>query len=222
MSVSIIHEPGPQARARLEGIEALGDAELVALLLGSGGDPQKLAAALLGELGGLWGLVREGVRGVQLDGLNEARKLRLEAALEVGRRAALRECLPVSLVMSSPDRAAAWGRKRLGGLSHEELWMLALDGRHGLLAARRLSQGGAHGCAVGVRDVLRAVLRTGAAGFVLVHNHPSGDPTPSAEDARMSVEVARAASVVGVSLLDHVVVGGERHCSLFELGLLPR
>ncbi|RYE92630.1 MAG: hypothetical protein EOO75_06240, partial [Myxococcales bacterium] len=57
---------------------------------------------------------------------------------------------------------------------------------------------------------------------VLVHNHPSGDPTPSAEDARMTVEVARAAEVVGVPLLDHVVVGGGRQASLFELGLLER
>jgi DNA repair protein RadC len=75
---------------------------------------------------------------------------------------------------------------------------------------------------VGIRDVLRLALRVGAATFVLVHNHPSGDPTPSTEDARMSLEVARAAEVVGVSLLDHIVIGADRHASLFELGLLAR
>jgi len=216
-----VEEPGLRVRARVDGMEALGDGELLGLVMGV--EPAgPLAAALLESCGGLSGLVREGLRGTRLSGLNEARRLRLEAAVELGRRAALRGSLPVSLVMSTPERVASWGRRRLGPLSHEELWMLALDGRHGLVAARRLSQGGSHGCAVGVRDVLRLALRSGAASFILVHNHPSGDPTPSAEDARMSVEVARAAEVVGVPLLDHIVVGGERHASLFEQGLLER
>jgi DNA repair protein RadC len=211
-----------EGRARIEGIETLGDGELTALVLGAGESSRRLAEALLEERGGLLGLAREGLRGQRVDGLSAARRLRLEAALELGRRATQRESLPLSLVMSCPERVAAWGRRRLGHLSHEELWMLALDGRHGLLAARRLSQGGAHGCAVGIRDVLRLALRVGAATFVLVHNHPSGDPTPSTEDARMSLEVARAAEVVGVSLLDHIVIGADRHASLFELGLLAR
>ncbi|MCU0658655.1 MAG: DNA repair protein RadC [Polyangiaceae bacterium] len=220
MTITVLQEAGgPSERARVEGPETLGDAELLALLLGPGAPPRRLAQALLEGAGGLSGLMREGVRGRQT-GLNEARALRVEAALELGRRAAQRESLPRTWVLSSPERVAAWGRVSLGHLTHEELWLLALDGRHGLLAARRVAQGGSHGCAVRVRDVLRAALRAGASGFVLVHNHPSGDPTPSPEDTRMSVEVARAAEVVGLSLLDHIVVGAERHASLFELGLL--
>jgi len=213
-------EEALEGRARIEGVETLGDTELTALVLGTGATSQRLAEALLREQGGLLGLAREGLRGARVEGLNEARRLRLEAALELGRRSSQRASLPVSLVMSCPERVAAWGWKRLGHLTHEELWMLALNGRHGLLAARRLSQGGAHGCAVGIQDVLRVALRVGASSFVLLHNHPSGDPTPSEEDARMSREVARAAGLVGLTLLDHVIIGADRHASLFELGLL--
>ncbi|MCS6900286.1 MAG: JAB domain-containing protein [Myxococcales bacterium] len=211
-----------EGRARIDGVEALGDAELTALVLGTGAASRRLAELLLEEHGGLLGLAREGLRNSSVEGLNEARRLRLEAALELGRRSTVRESCSMSLVMSNPERVADWGRRRLGHLSHEELWMLALNGRHGLLAARRLSQGGAHGCAIGVADVLRTALRVGASNFVLIHNHPSGDPTPSAEDARMSLEVARAARIVGLTLLDHVVVGADRHASLFELGLFSR
>lgn len=220
MTVHAILNDGSGARARLDGIETLGDEELLGLVLGAGAPSRQLAATLLDEHGGLGGLVRQGPRGSSVVGLNEARRVRLEAAIELGRRASQRGSLPASVSLNCPERVAAWGRKKLGHLAHEELWLLALDGRHGLLAARRLSQGGAHGCAVGVRDVLRLALRLGAASFVLVHNHPSGDPTPSSEDARMSREVAQAAEIVGLSLLDHLVIGAEGHASLFELGLL--
>ena len=117
---------------------------------------------------------------------------------------------------------ASWARGQLGLLSHEELWLLALDTRHRLVSVRRVAQGGGQSCGTTVKEILRVGLRAGASAFLLVHNHPSGDPTPSAEDARMTVEVSRAAEIVGMPLLDHVVVGGERHASLFELGLLQR
>lgn len=122
--------------------------------------------------------------------------------------------------MAGPQRVAAWACAQLGALAHEEIWLLALDGRHGLRGVRRVASGGRCRCATSARDVLRIALRAGAASFVLVHNHPSGDPTPTGEDARMTRELAQAAAVVGLPLLDHVIVGGERHTSLFELGLL--
>ncbi len=219
-TVSVLHDDRDmRARLRLGGFEGLGDAELLAMVLGPGGPPAaRLATEVLDEAGGLRGLARGGPGG----GLSETRRKRLEAALELGRRVAVRGSDGPEVSFASPDRVGAWGRAQLGSLAHEELWLLALDGRHGLIAARRLAQGGAHGCATSSRDVLRLALRFGASGFVLVHNHPSGDPTPSAEDARMTVEVARAADVLGVPLLDHVVVGGGQQASLFELGLLER
>ena len=80
--------------------------------------------------------------------------------------------------------------------------MLALDGRNGLRAARRIAEGGLHGCSVDPRDVLRSVIREAASAFVLVHNHPSGDPAPSDEDIELTRMVARAGAVLGTPLVD--------------------
>src|SRR5258708_6677875 len=100
----------------------------------------------------------------------------------------------------------AWARSRLVPLDHEELWLLALDGRNGLRSARRVASGGLHGMHVTARDPLRLALREGASAFVLVHNHPSGDPTPSDEDVSFTRNIAAGAAIVGVPLVDHVVV----------------
>ena len=99
--------------------------------------------------------------------------------------------------------------------------VLCLDGRHGLRAARRVASGGIHGLHVGVRDVLRIALREAASAIVLVHNHPSGDPTPSDEDVAFTKAVIEGAAAVGTPLLDHVVVARQRCSSILDLGLLP-
>ncbi len=99
-----------------------------------------------------------------------------------------------------------WARPRLAALEHEEVWLLSLDGKYGLKSARRIAQGGLHGCALLTRDVLSPALRDGASAIVLVHNHPSGDPTPSPEDIAMTRAVRAAGELVGIPLLDHVVV----------------
>jgi DNA repair protein RadC len=123
-----------------------------------------------------------------------------------------------------PSSAAVdgWARPRLASLDHEELWALVLDGHQGLRAARRVASGGLHGLHVGARDPLRFALRDGGSAFVLVHNHPSGDPAASAEDVRFTEEVARAADVVGVPLLDHVIVSRGGYLSLLDEGVLAR
>jgi DNA repair protein RadC len=127
------------------------------------------------------------------------------AAFELGRRMELaRARAPEKL--TSATAVADWARPRIGGLAHEELWMLALDGRGHLRAARCVAKGGLHGAAVRAADPIRAALRADASAFVLVHNHPSGDPTPSKEDVVLTTQIAAGAQVVGVTLLDHVVV----------------
>lgn len=215
---------GPRERATEVGMESLGDAELVAIVLGTGcsGHPVgTLAATLLEELGGVAGLARAGMGGLARGtGLGPAKGARLAAAVELGRRAVFAASLDASPKL--PDRAAveAWARPRLATLDHEELWVLALDGRHGLRAARRAASGGIHGLHVSVRDVLRIALREAASAFVLVHNHPSGDPTPSDEDVSFTHSVADAAALVGTPMLDHVVIARRRSSSMLDLGVL--
>lgn len=216
---------GPRERAAAVGVEHLGDSELVAIVLGTGcpGLPVSvLASMLLDENGGIAGLARAGIGELALrPGVGSAKAARLAAAVELGRRASFAASLDVCARM--PDRAAVemWARPRLATLDHEELWLLALDGHHGLRAARRVASGGIHGLHVGARDPLRIALREAASAFVLVHNHPSGDPQPSDEDVAFTGAVAEAAAIVGTPLLDHVIVARRRSLSMFDLGLTP-
>ncbi|MBV9947959.1 MAG: JAB domain-containing protein [Myxococcales bacterium] len=167
------------------------------------------------------GLARAGVGELTgRRGLGVAKAARLAAAIELGRRVALAASLEPATTL--PNRAAveAWARPRLSTLDHEELWALALDGRHGLRAARKVACGGIHGMHVAPRDALRVAVREAASAFILVHNHPSGDPSPSQEDVAFTRAIAEAARVVGTPLLDHVVVARRRASSMLEMGIL--
>jgi DNA repair protein RadC len=213
----------PRERALLDGFDALADDDLVALLLGTGapGFPvARVARDLLDATGGVDGLATLGPHAVAArPGVGLAKAARLVAAIELGRRAAIRAAAPRSVLASSAD-VARWASPRLAHLDHEQIWVLALDGRNGLRAARRVGEGGLHGCSIAPRDVLRIAVREAASALVLVHNHPGGDPTPSHEDVVLTETVARAADVVGTPLVDHVVVARGGHASLHDLGLL--
>jgi DNA repair protein RadC len=216
---------GPRERAARVGLECLGDAELVAIVLGTGcaGLPVGLlAAALLDEYGGVAGLARAGLGELcERQGIGPAKGARLAAAIELGRRVAFAASFDSSPKLPDQEAVQAWARPRLATLDHEELWLLALDGRHGLRAARRVASGGIHGLHVAPRDALRIAVREAASAFVLVHNHPSGNPAPSEEDVTFTRLLAQAASLVGTPLLDHVVVARRQCSSMLDLGLLP-
>lgn len=205
------------------GVETLGDVELLALVLGTGTQRcsvEVYAAELLDLCGGLEGLARTGIGALaEYPGMGPAKATRIGAALELGRRALLRSLAWPRTSLASSKDVARWAMP-LAGLEHEQVWALALDGRNGLRAARRIAEGGLHGCSLTARDLLRVVVREAASAFVLVHNHPSGDPTPSAEDIELTRAVARAADVVGVPLVDHVIVAASGHVSLFDRGML--
>ncbi len=182
--------------------------------------PLEVATTLLSALGGLGGLARASAAEIEaeLAALPRPRvppraaAQRIVAAIQLGRRAA-KDVAPPATIASSAD-VAAWASARLTALDHEELWLLALDGRSRLRAVRCVATGGLHGLGVRAADPLRLALRASASGFVLVHNHPSGDPTPSGEDVTFTRRVAAAAAVVGMPLLDHVVVAREGFASV--------
>jgi DNA repair protein RadC len=211
-------------RALFGGVQRLADVELVALVLGTGTAGEKVtevARDLLDAAGGLEGLGRAAAHGLALRrGLGPAKATRLVAALELGRRATQSALAHRSPVLATFDEVVGWARPRLAGLDHEEVWLLSVDGRNGLKSARRVAQGGLHGCALTTRDVLGPALRDAASAILLVHNHPSGDPRASAEDIVMTRSLAAACEVVGLPLLDHVIVARGGATSLFESGAL--
>lgn len=103
----------------------------------------------------------------------------------------------------------------------ERMYLLGLDGQSNVMFTHEVSRGGMHGCAVTAKDLLRVALMGGASAFILVHNHPSGDPTPSQEDIVMTRKVKNAADVVGLSLVDHIVIGSwNKFASLNDKGLM--
>lgn len=119
--------------------------------------------------------------------------------------------------------AMLWARGSLAGLDHERLAVLALNRMNAVIDSTHLTTGTDGFCIVDPKQVLRWVLtrKRAAHSFVLAHNHPSGDPTPSAQDNSVTERVARAAQAVGLRMLDHIVVGAESEYSYAENGLLP-
>jgi len=210
-------------RALRSGVVALSDADLVALLLATGTVGQSvssLASALLEEIGGLERLPRIGPhRLAQQRGIGPVKATRLLAAIELGRRVTVHSLSDERALVGSFEAVVAWARPRLSGLDHEEVWLLCLDGRNGLRSTRRIARGGLHGCALRPADVLRPALEDASSGIVLVHNHPSGDPTPSLADVELTRTLAEACQLVGLYLLDHVIVARSGAESLRELEL---
>jgi DNA repair protein RadC len=122
--------------------------------------------------------------------------------------------------LQDPAAVYKWAKHSLARMDQEQLWVLCLDGRHGLITAKQVAEGGVHGLHVGVRDVLRAVLREGTSAFIMLHVHPSGDPTPSDEDIAFTKALIAATKHVGTPLLDHVIVTRTKFRSMSDLGLL--
>lgn len=115
--------------------------------------------------------------------------------------------LPKHKFSCSADIARVY-TERLGGLVHEIMLGIALNGRNEFMVEIELARGGRHGAALTVADALRPVVRAGASAFVLVHNHPSGDPMPSPEDIALTAALRRAADLVSTPLVDHIIIGG--------------
>jgi DNA repair protein RadC len=176
---------------------------------------------LLEQFGGLEGLCRVGPPALaDHPGLNQDKALRIAAALELGRRTS-RRLLPPSWPLRASTDVAKWFTQKIGALEHEEMWVIALDGRNGVRGTRKVSQGGLHGCSISARDILRLSLADAAAAVILVHNHPSGEAAPSPEDIGMTRKVRDAAAIVGVPLLDHVIVtAGGNYSSMLDLKIL--
>jgi DNA repair protein RadC len=213
--------PSVRERAQRDGVGSLSDAELLALLLATGtaGLPvARVAFQLLEDVGGLERLERVGARRLsEQRGIGLCKATRLLAAIELGRRVTVQALCDHTAIFASFDAVAAWARPRLAALDHEEVWLLCLDAKNALRSARRIARGGLHGCALRPADVLRPALEDAASGIVIVHNHPSGDPTPSVADIEMTRALLEACQILGIHLLDHVIVARSGAQSLREV-----
>lgn len=219
-----LQRTGPRERLMLSGEHALSDAELLAVVLGTGaaGTPVAvLAQVLLERLGGLPGLQRASVAAISAcSGVGPSKACRLRAALELGLRASSRKLSPHAPIRCSSDVADAL-RPRLRDESREHFFALALDVRQRPIAEILIAIGSLSACAVAPGDVFRLVLREPAAGVIFVHNHPSGEPSPSVEDIGLTERLRQAGALLGIKVVDHVILGHDGHFSFLDAGLLP-
>lgn len=199
----------PRERLLGGGARNLSDAELLAILLRTGTQGRsaiEVARELLVALGGLSGLADADPQTLRLPGLAGAKAAAVLAAVEVARRLVRAE-LPAGDLMSHPEAVVRYIALRWARRSQEVMGALFVDIRNRLVAERELYLGTLSRAAVEPRAIFEYALGCRAAGFLLFHNHPSGDPTPSAEDLVFTRRLADAGEVMGIRLLDHLVVG---------------
>ncbi len=222
--MSIRHWPRedrPRERLLRQGARALGDAELLAVLIGhgvTGKDAVALGRDLLASTGGLSALLG-GIDPPRMPGLGPAKRARLAAAMELARRA-LGEELERGEPLRDPASSATFLKARLRHLPHEVFACLYLDNRHRVLAFEELFRGTIDGASVHAREVVRACMRHNAAAVIFAHNHPSGVAEPSRADRDLTLHLRDALRMIDVRVLDHIVVGSGQPVSLASRGLL--
>jgi len=210
----------PRERLLHQGGAALSDVELLATLIGSGtrgASALDVAQALIARYGDLPGLGRADVADLALQrGLGRAKACALAAALEMGRRAQSPRQARTAVRVSA-DVFAYYG-PRMVHLNREVFHVMCLDTKHRLLRDARVVEGGLTTCSVLPREVFAPALREGAAAVIFVHNHPSGDPSPSSDDLSLTARLKQAGTVLGIKPLDHVIIGDGRYVSLVDDG----
>jgi len=210
----------PREKMRMHGPESLSDAELIALLLGSGTRGKnaiQLARELLRD--GLTALGRTNTDSMaRAAGVGPAKATRIGAAFEIARRLAAPETGDGARY---EDTAVARALiSRYAHESQEHLGAVLLDSRQRILKQCEIYIGTVSRALVSTRDVLRIALEANAVGIVLFHNHPSGDPSPSAEDLTFTKRVQQSLTLADIELVDHLIIGAQRYCSMKGKGLL--
>lgn len=214
----------PRERLWALGPGALTTAELLALLLGTGGEGRSVlnvAAGLLESNDGSLRRLAQRPRAelLRTAGIGPTKAARLLAAIELGSRVAREERPPVQRIRE-PEDVVRLLQPRLRDLQVEEFHLLALDSQSQVLREVLVTRGLLNSSLVHPREVFRAAIAEAAAGIIVVHNHPSGDPTPSAEDRAVTRQLAEAGRLLDLPLYDHLIIAGDRFASLAALGLL--
>jgi DNA repair protein RadC len=213
----------PREKLAAQGVKALSNAELIAILLGTGQGPGKLSAVGLGQYllqhlsqqSEPLGVLRQVSMGelTQVDGIGPAKATSILAAIELGKRV-YQSKPPERAIVDDPAVAA-------NALSHELMWqaqerfaVLLLDVKHRILASQVVTIGTATETLAHPREIFREAIRQGSARVIVAHNHPSGNLEPSPEDIRLTRQLLQAAQILGIPLLDHLILGNGDFVSL--------
>lgn len=212
----------PRERLERLGAQALNHSELIAILLRIGAPGEnavQVGQRLLNDLGGLPGLHRASFEEVcDQHGIGKAKAAQLKAAIELGNR--LSVIAPEERpAIHSPEDAAALVKYEMQALEQEELRVILLNTRNRVDVVDSVYRGSLNSSQVRVGEIFRKAIRRNAAAIIVVHNHPSGDPTPSPDDVALTRMIVDAGKLLDIEVLDHLVIGAGRHVSMKERGL---
>ncbi len=221
--ITDLHEAErPRERLASLGPQALSNAELIAILLRvgvTGENAVQVGQRLLQQFGGLGGLHRAPFEELMNQhGIGEAKAAQIKAAIELGRRLTL-ESPEERPTINSPADAAALVQYEMSALEQEHLRVLLLDTRNHVLDIVEVYRGSVNTSQVRVGEVFKAAIRRNATALIVVHNHPSGDPTPSPDDVAVTRAFVQAGKLIDVDVLDHLIIGLGKHVSMKERGL---
>ena len=218
-------EQRPRERLLAEGERALSDAELLAIMLRSGTEQETaiaLAQRLLAQFGNFRTLAMASVAELSsIRGIGPAKAAQIKAAFEIGRRLAQQKAAEPGRRLTSSQRVFELYYPRLRDFKKETFLVLLLDVKNRVFREVEVSVGSLTASLAHPREVFREAVRESAAAVICVHNHPSGDPTPSQNDFEITRKLHATGQVVGIRLLDHVVIGEGRYYSFADEGRLP-
>lgn len=214
----------PRERLLEKGAETLSDAQLLAIILRTGDQGVSaldLAIQLITRFGGFAGLEQASIPELsELKGIGPAKVAQIKAAIEISRRRERGDGTDNPVFHCGAD-VYKYFLPVLGHLSHEEFHVLMLDTKHRFKRDIKVSRGTLSGTSVDPREVFNAAVREKSAAIVCGHNHPSGDPLPSPEDNALTARLRESGKILGISLLDHVIVGRSGYYSYDEEGWTP-
>lgn len=214
----------PREKLISKGQTLLSDAELIAILIGSGNRnesavalSQRILAASGNNLNALGRLSVEQL--MRFKGIGKAKAVTIAAALEMGRRRRVRPAQRLAKITASADVFHIM-QGILGDLQHEEFWIIYLNNANRIIHKAQISKGGITGTLVDVRLIMKQALEVGAIGLVLVHNHPSGNLDPSAADKQITNKLIQAAQSLDLKVLDHLIVTQKQYFSFADNSLI--
>lgn len=220
-------EQRPYEKCQEKGVEALTNQELIAILLRTGSVEEsalELAGRVLRSASGEEELKALGTMSIeqlmQIRGIGRVKAMQLKCICELSRRMA-KESAGVLSMMTSPQAIAAYYMEDMRHKSQEELILLMLNGKNRRIGEQMISRGTVNGSMITPREIFLEALRHHAVSIVLLHNHPSGDPSPSEEDHVLTVRVWEVGELMGLPLLDHIVIGDRCYYSFKERGIYP-
>lgn len=218
-------EDRPREKLLKSGVQTLSNAELIALLIGSGtreANAVHVARNILASAGNnlqeLAKLTTDDL--LKIKGIGTARAITLLAALELGKRKNSSYNGEAVMIKNS-QTAYEVLVPTLGGLQHEEFWIIILNRAHKVIKTEKISQGGLTGTVIDTRMILKHALDKRATSLIIAHNHPSGNRKPSDADVKITRKIKNAAEIMDIQVLDHIIVAGDHYFSFADEGIMP-